>query len=200
LLQRTSTRRRRAGQGQRDVALSATIYAFEVTVNDTDRGVYETLEFRVARHPSETEEFLLTRVLAYCLEYGEGLAFSSGLSDPDAPALSVRDLTGALRSWIEIGAPEPARLHRATKAAQRVVVYSHKNVAPLLARLDAEPIHRGDRVEIYEIDRELLAALVACLERRMRLDIAVTDRHLYISVGERTLSGAVTAHRAARAA
>jgi uncharacterized protein YaeQ len=182
------------------VALSATIYAFEVTVNDADRGVYETLEFRVARHPSETEEYLLTRVLAYCLEYGEGLAFSSGLSDPDAPALSVRDLTGALRSWIEIGAPEPARLHRATKAAPRVVIYSHKNVAALLARLDAEPIHRGDRVEIYEIDRELLAALVACLERRMRLDIAVTDRHLYISVGERTLSGAVTAHRAVRAA
>ena len=107
----------------------------------------------------------------------------------------MRDLTGALRSWIEIGVPEPARLHKATKAAPRVVVYSHKNVAPLLARLDADPIHRGDRVEIYEVDRGLLAALVACLERRMRLDIAVTDRHLYVSVGAQTLTGAVIAHR-----
>lgn len=178
------------------MALSATIYTFEVTLNDADRGVYETLAFRVARHPSETEDYLLTRVLAYCLEYGEGLAFSSGLSDPDAPALAVRDLTGALRSWIEIGSPEAARLHKATKAAPRVAVYSHKPVAPLLARLDAKRIHRGDEVEIYEVDRELLTALVACLERRMRLDIAVTDRHLYVSVGDRTLSGSMTPHRA----
>src|SRR3974390_305353 len=180
MLRRTAIGRRLAKRGLPDVALSATVYAFEVTVNDSDRGVYETLEFRVARHPSETEEYLLTRVLAYCLEYGEGLAFSSGLSDPDAPALSVRDLTGALRSWIEIGSPEPARRHpageaeparlrRAAKAAPRVVVYSHKSVAPLLARLEAEPIHRGDRVEIYEVDRDFLAALVACLERRQAL-------------------------------
>jgi uncharacterized protein YaeQ len=178
------------------LALSATIYTFEVTLNDSDRGVYETLEFRVARHPSETEEYLLTRVLAYCLEYGEGLTFSSGLSDPDAPALAIRDLTGQLLSWIEIGTPEAARLHKATKAAARVVVYSQRNVAALLARLDAERVHRAETIEIYEIDRELLAALVACLERRMRLDIAVTDRHLYVSVGERTLDGRVTPHRA----
>ena len=178
------------------MALSATIYAFEVTLNDADRGVYDTLEFRVARHPSETEEYLLTRVLAYCLEYREGLAFSAGLSDPDAPALAVRDLTGALGCWIEIGTPEPARLHKATKAARRVVVYSHKPVGALLACLDAERVHRGHEIEVYEVEREFLAALVARLERRMRLDIAVTDRHLYVSVGDATLSGSVTPHRA----
>ncbi len=178
------------------MALSATIYTFEVTLNDSDRGVYETLEFRVARHPSETEEYLLTRVLAYCLEHCEGLAFSSGLSDPDAPALAIRDLTGQLLSWIEIGTPEAARLHKATKAAGRVAVYSHKSAATLLARLDAERVHRRETIEIYEIDRELIAALVACLERRMRLDIAVTDRHLYVSIGDRTLEGRVTEHRA----
>ena len=80
------------------MALSATVHSFEITLNDADRGVYEALDFRVARHPSETAEYLWTRVLAYCLEYGEGLAFSSGgLSNPDAPALEVRDLTGQLR-------------------------------------------------------------------------------------------------------
>ncbi len=179
------------------MALSATIYAFEVTLNDSDRGVYESLEFRVARHPSETEDYLLTRVLAYCLEFGEGIAFSNGLSDPDAPALVIRDLTGALRSWIEIGVPDPARLHKAAKASPRVVVYCHRNIDQLLARLETERIHRGDRLEIYEIDRDLLAALVPHLARRVRLDIAVTDRHLYVSVGEHTLSGGVVAHRAA---
>jgi uncharacterized protein YaeQ len=66
-----------------------------------DRGVYETLELRLARHPSESPEYLVTRLLAYCLEYTEGIAFSKGLSDPDEPAIVVRDLTGALRAWIK---------------------------------------------------------------------------------------------------
>jgi uncharacterized protein YaeQ len=78
------------------VALNATIYVFTVRLADADRGVYETLALRMARHPSESPEFLLTRLLAYCLEYTEGLTFSKGLSDPDEPALAVRDLTGAL--------------------------------------------------------------------------------------------------------
>lgn len=180
------------------MALSATVYTFEVTLNDADRGVYESLAFRVARHPSESEEFLATRVLAYCLEYAEGLSFSKGLSDPDVPALCIRDLTGTLRSWIEVGLPEAARLHKATKAAPRVAVYPHKDAAVLLARLAAEPtVHRAAEVEIQAIDRDLLAGFVRLLDRRMKLDIAVSDRHLYITIGEHSLNGPVTLHRLA---
>ena len=180
------------------MALSATIYTFEISLNDADRGVYEPLEFRVARHPSETEEFLLTRVLAYCLEYTDGLEFSRGLSEPDAPALAVRDLTGALRSWIEIGTPDAARLHKAAKAAPRVVVYAHRDVAMLLERLARETIHRGEQIEIHSLDREFLEALASRLSRRMRFDLAVSDRHLYLSLDDATLSGAVTLHRIAQ--
>ncbi len=177
------------------MALSATVHSFEVTLNDADRGVHESLDFRLARHPSETAEYLVTRMLAYCLEYTEGLAFSKGgLSDPDAPALSIRDLTGALQSWIEIGTPETARLHKAAKASPRVAIYSHKDVTALIERLAAEAVHRADRIEIYALDQAFLAALVARLERRMRFDLAVSDRQLYLSVGEETLSGAVTPH------
>ncbi len=179
------------------MALNATVYTFEVTLNDADRGVYESLDFRVARHPSETEEYLLTRVLAYCLEYREGLAFSAGLSDPDVPALTVRDLTGGLQSWIEIGLPEPPRLHKAAKAAPRVAVYAHRNLAPLLARLATERIHRGADIEFYAVDRELLASLVARLERRMRFDLAVTEGHLYLTIGADTLTGQVESQRIA---
>ena len=182
------------------MALSATIYVFDITLNDADRGVYETLSFRVARHPSETAEFLLTRVLAYCLEYAEGLEFSKGLSEPDSPALAVRDLTGALKSWIEVGTPEADRLHKAAKNARRVAVYAHRDVAPLLARLGGADIHRARDIEIHAIDRELLVALVARLERRMAFDLAVTDRHLYLTVGTDTLSGAVVRHSIAPAA
>ncbi|HTB67737.1 MAG TPA: YaeQ family protein, partial [Steroidobacteraceae bacterium] len=86
------------------MALNATVYSFEINLSDLDRNVCQALAFRVAQHPSETDAYLMTRVLAYCLEYREGLSFSKGgLSDPDAPALAVHDLTGALRRWIEVG-------------------------------------------------------------------------------------------------
>ena len=181
------------------MALNATVHAFEVALSDSDRNVYGALEFRVARHPSESAEYLLTRVLAYCLEYAEGLEFSSGgLSDPDAPALAIRDLTGQLRSWIEVGRPEPARLHKAAKTAPRVAVYAHRDVGPWLERVAAEPVHRLDAIEIYTIERALLTALAARLERRMRFDLAVSGRELYLSLADTTLSGGVAGHRISR--
>ncbi len=175
--------------------LSTTVHTFEIALNDADRALQTRLEFRVARHPSETAEYLLTRVLAYCLEYVPGLEFSKGgLSQPDSPALSIRDLTGALQCWIDIGAPEVARLHKASKAAARVVVYAHRDVAGLLKRLAGEPIHRADKLEIYSIDSALLAALVGQLARRMSFELVVSDRQLYLTVGADTFSGAVTRH------
>jgi uncharacterized protein YaeQ len=173
------------------VALSATIYNFEIRLSDVDRGVYETLALKLARHPSESATHLLTRMLAYCLEFAEGIGFSRGISEPEEPALSVRDLTGALKVWIDIGSPDAARLHKAGKAAPRVAVYTHKDPAQLLQQLAGERIHRADALELYAIDRELIAGLAQRLERRMAMDISVTDRHLFLSVGDATLSGPV---------
>jgi uncharacterized protein YaeQ len=171
---------------------TVTVYNFEVQLSDVDRGVYDTLVLRAARQPSETAEYLLTRVLAYCLEYREGLAFTAGLAEPDEPAMAVRDLTGALLTWIDIGAPDAARLHKASKAAPRVVVYTHKDPAALLRQLAEAHIHRAEALEIYAVDRALLAALAERLERRMVLGLAVTDRHLFVTLGETTLTGIVT--------
>lgn len=173
------------------MALSATIYNFSIQLSDVDRGVYEGLALKVARHPSESEAHLLTRVLAYCLEFAEGIGFSRGISSPDEPALSVRDLTGALKVWIDIGSPDAARLHKAAKAAPRVAVYTHKDPAQLRLQLAGERIHRADALELYAIDRDVIAGLVKRLERRMSFDLSVTDRHLFISVGDATLSGDV---------
>ena len=177
------------------MALGATMYVFEIRLADADRGVYETLKIRAARHPSETAEYLLTRLLAYCLEYAEGIAFSKGLSDPDEPAISVRDLTGALQAWIEVGVPDADRLHKAAKAAPKVTVYAHRDVDLLLSRLAGERIHRAGALRICAVDRDLLAALVARLDRRMNFDLAVSDRTLYISLGEETLTGVVDERR-----
>jgi uncharacterized protein YaeQ len=176
------------------VALTATIYKFDIDLADADRHVYESLALQVARHPSESEEHLVTRVLAYALELTEGIAFSRGLSDPDEPAISVRDLTGAIRAWIDVGAPDAARLHKASKAAPRVAVYAHKDVTQLVSRLTGQRIHRADALEIYAIDRHLVAALAARLDRRMRFALSITDRELYVSIGADTLTGAVSRH------
>ena len=173
------------------MALTATIHNFAIQLADVDRGVYESLAFKVARHPSETEEYLLTRVLAYCLEYTEGIEFSRGLAEPDQPALLVRDLTGALRAWIEVGAPDAARLHKASKAAPRVAVYTHKGGPQLVRQLAGERIHRAEALELYALDREMLAALAERLERRVAFDLSVTDRHLYISIAGQTITGTV---------
>ena len=142
------------------MALTATIYNFDIDLADSDRGVYETLALRVAQHPSESDDYLMTRVIAYAMEYADGIEFSAGgLSNPDEPAITVRDLTGALRSWIEVGMPDADRLHRASKASPRVAVYVHRDPSQFLARLAGERIHRADAIEIYTVDVPLLNAL-----------------------------------------
>ena len=169
------------------MGLGATIYAFNVDLADSDRGVYQALELRMARHPSETEEHLLTRVLAYCFEYTEGIAFSNGLFEPDEPSIAVRDLTGGLRAWIDVGAPEAARLHRAGKLSPRVAVYTHKDGGQLAARLGIARIHRIETLELYALDREWLASLVGRLTRRMEFSLTVAEQHVYLSHGAETL-------------
>jgi len=174
------------------VALTATLYNVDVDLTDTDRGVYESLSVRLAQHPSESGEYLVTRLLAYLLEYGGGIVFSRGVSEPDEPTISIRDLTGAIRTWIEIGTPDAARLHKASKAAARVVVYTHKDPEQFLRRLEGEKIHRAADLELYAIDRALIDALAARLERRTAFSLSISDRELYVSIGEETLTGAVT--------
>ena len=171
------------------------MYVFDVRLANADRAVNESLTIRAARHPSETAEYLLTRLLAYCLEYTEGIAFSKGLSDPDEPAIIVRDLTGVLQAWIEVGAPDADRLHRAAKAAPRVVVYAHRGLDSLIARLDSERIHRAKEIRLHAVDPELLSELVARLDRRMSLDLTVSDHTLYVSLGDETLTGVMEERR-----
>ena len=174
------------------MALTATIYSVDIDLADHDRSVYETLALRLARHPSESDEYLVTRLLAYALEYTEGLEFSTGgLSAPDDPALAVRDLTGSLQSWIEIGWPDAARLHRAAKASPRVAVYPHKDPGQWLKRLEGERVHRAADIAIRAIDLGLIAALVARLDRRVTFALAVSDGELFVSLEADTFTGLV---------
>jgi uncharacterized protein YaeQ len=172
------------------------VFTFEVTLSDLDRNVFvDDLKLSVAQHPSETIEFLVTRVLAYLLEYQEGIAFSPGLSSADEPAVSVRDLTGRLVAWVEVGSPDWERLHRASKAADRVAVYCHRDVTSFLRRLEGKRIHRADELMIRAVDRPFLDALIANVDRRTRLELSVTDGELFAQVGGQSLQGTVVDHK-----
>ncbi|MES2606292.1 MAG: YaeQ family protein [Pseudomonadota bacterium] len=165
------------------MAIGATMYVFTIELADADRGLYETLEIRAAQHASEAADYFLTRVLAYCLEYQEGISFSKGLADRDEPTVYARDLTGALTLWVEIGTPSAERLHQASKAAPRVVIYCHKDAQLLASKLKDAGIYRVETLELYALDRDFLAALVKQLDRRMTMTLTVSEKHLYCSIG-----------------
>jgi uncharacterized protein YaeQ len=171
------------------MALSATVFAFDVDLADSDRQVYEQLSLRLARHPSESDEFLVARLLAYCLEYTEGIEFSRGLSDADDPPIAVCDLTGRLRAWIDVGTPPAERLHRAGKAADRVVVYVHKEHRQWLRQLEGALIHRRDGLVIQAFDPAFVAAFVARLERRMSFALSVAEGDLFVAFADGTITG-----------
>jgi uncharacterized protein YaeQ len=179
------------------VAQTATIYSVSIDLADMDRGVYETLDLRVARHPSETAEYMLVRILAYCLEYQPGIEMTEGVSSGDEPALLVRDLTGRITAWIEVGMPDASRLHRGSKLAGRVAVYTHRDVRQLLAQLAGEKIHRAAEIPIRAFDRAMLDEIAGTLERRVSFALSVTAGELHLSTGERTFVLSIGEHRIA---
>jgi uncharacterized protein YaeQ len=174
------------------MAPNATIYHFEVALSDVERSVYETLDLRVARHPSETLRYLLLRTFAYCLAFEEGIAFSKGgLSDADEPALSIRDATGILVAWIDVGSPSAERLHRASKAARRVMVFTAAEEHLLRREAASRPIHRLEDIEVFRIAPSLLDAIESKIEKRTKLDLLRNAGELYVTIGADTMSGAI---------
>ena len=179
------------------MAQTATVYTVTIDLADMDRNVYETLDLRVARHPSETAEYMLVRILAYCLEYQEGIALTEGVSSGDEPALVVRDLTGRVTAWIEVGLPDASRLHRGSKLAGRAAVYTHRDARQLLSQLSGAKIHRAAEIPIRAFDRAAVEELAALIERRASLAVSVSGGELLVALGERTFTLAVTEHRIA---
>jgi uncharacterized protein YaeQ len=173
------------------MAAGAVMYNFAVQLADVDRGVYEDVALRAARHPSETDAYMMTRVLAYCLEYVEGIAFSDGISSTDEPAVLVRDLTGRLATWIEVGAPDAERLHYASKLADRTTIYTHRDPEKVIAAWSGKRIHRLEQITLQSFDPGFVDAAVAVLERRNTLSVSVVEGQLYLEFNRVTLSSAI---------
>jgi uncharacterized protein YaeQ len=170
------------------MALGATIYHFAVQLSDVDRATYASLDLRLARHPSENLRYLLTRTLAYCLSYEEGISFSKGgLSSSDEPPVCIRDAAGSLSAWIDVGAPSAKRLHKAAKASPRVSLFTHIERGLLLREAASRPIHRLEHIEVWPLDVAFLERAEAKLDRNLELSLTRSDGALYLEVGGETL-------------
>jgi uncharacterized protein YaeQ len=176
------------------MALGATVYHLQIDLSDVDRGVYQALDLRVARHPSESMRYLLTRVIAYCLCHEEGIAFSKGLSTVEEPAVWVKDLQGNLRVWIEVGTPAPERLHKASKASPRVVVFTQHDPGLLEKAARGKTIHRAEEIAVFALAPAFLDALEAVTERNVKWVLVHTEGQLYVTAGDQTITGTVTRH------
>lgn len=164
------------------MALTATMRRFEIALADSDRGVYEPLELRVAQHPSETDRYLVMRVVARCLEHGEGVDFTKGLAVDDEPAIWQRDLRSDLQAWIEVGSPSVDRLHKAQKTGARVAVYGWQRMKELARDVAEREVHRREELAIYSIDQGFLDRVGATLDRVNRWNLSLSGGTLYLDV------------------
>ncbi len=176
------------------MAIGSKILVFTVQLADVDRGVYEDLTLRVARHPSETDAFILTRILAYCLEYREGIEFGGGVSTADEPAVLARDLTGKITAWVEVGSPDAARVHFGAKLADYTAVYTHRDPQKVLDSWAGKTIHRSSEVVLRSFDAKFIDEATRAIERRNALSVSLTEGELYFELNGTSLVTTVLKH------
>lgn len=166
------------------------LYRFQIELSDIDRGVYESLDFRVAQHPSETYPYMLSRIFAYCLAYQDGLEFTpGGLADPEAPALRKLGFQNEIETWIEIGNPSARKLHKASKTAKQVMVFTYKNPEVLLTEIRNNDVHRAQELQIYSFDPDFLTAVSELTEKNNRWTLLVQQGQMEVTIGEQAFSG-----------
>ena len=171
------------------MALKAIIHKATLQIADMDRGLYRDASVILARHPSETDERMMIRLLALALnlpadDNAGALEFAKDLWDVDEPALWQKDLTGEIKHWIEIGQPDDRRLMRASGRADRISVYSFAASTPIWWSSLENKITRADNIAVWQIDTAQSQALAALAQRGMQLQLSVQDGSAWIGEGE----------------
>lgn len=169
------------------MAVGSTIYRVSMDLSDVTRGVYESLQFRTACHPSESPDRVVARILAYALLYEPNLEFGKGVSS-DEPALWSHDLTGMLLHWVDVGTPSADRIHSASKQAQRVSIICHRNEDTLAREMQKRKIHGADAVDVWLLDPDLVAQMADTLERDSRWTLVHTDGDINVTIDDRNFS------------
>ncbi|MFZ4856222.1 MAG: YaeQ family protein [Desulfuromonadaceae bacterium] len=168
------------------MALPSTIYRANIQLSDIDRGVYEALQMTVARHPSETEERLVTRLLAYALFYEEQLLFTKGVSAGDEPDLWAKGPDGRVLLWIEVGLPDAERVIKASRHAARVILVASGKALPNWEQQQLPKLEDIANLIVISFDQAFINCLVSQLDRSINWAITITDGNLYINVGIET--------------
>jgi uncharacterized protein YaeQ len=169
------------------MALKATIYKADLQIADMDRHYYGDHALTIARHPSETEERVMIRLLAFALHASDALAFTKGLFDTDEPDLWEKDLTGAITTWIEVGQPDEKRLKQACSRAEQVVVYSYSAASQVWFRGLAGKLGRAQNLSIVNVPADTSAALEKLAKRGMQLQCTIQDGQVWLTDGVDTV-------------
>jgi len=169
------------------MALKSTIYKAELSIADMDRNYYGTHTLTLARHPSETDERLMIRILAFAIHADEALVNAKGLSDMEEPDLWQMDLTGAIQLWIEVGQPDERRLLKAAGRSEQVMVYSYSAASHVWWKQLAGKIERAKNVSAVNIDADASAALEKMAQRSMQLQCTIQDGQIWLTDGESTV-------------
>ncbi len=172
------------------MALTATLYRFQIELADIDRNVYESLDLRVAAHPSEDSQRVVVRVLARAICHEEGLEFGRGLSNAEDPALQTISAIGDIETWIDVGQPGADRLHRANKRAKNVIIVTDKHQTPLRKEWSSRAIHQADKIRLVRLPSALVSSLADTLERNIQWYITIQEGALSVSgAGEESIEG-----------
>jgi uncharacterized protein YaeQ len=167
------------------MAIKSTIFKAELQVSDLDRGHFGTHSLTLARHPSETDERMMVRLLAFALDADERLAFGRGLLSEGEADLALADLTGAIDLWIDVGLPDEREIRKAAGRAARVKLYLYGGrAASLWWRENGEAIARLENVAVLEVPEDLSRALAASAARTMRFDCTIQDGDVWWSSGD----------------
>ena len=174
------------------MALKSTIHKASLQIADMDRQLYAEHALTLARHPSETDERLMMRLLAFALQVPHdtnagALQFARGLSDSDEPDLWRHALNGELKDWIEVGLPDDRRLIRAAGRAGRVVLYAYASSTPIWWQNIRDKLTRLSNLDIWQIPAEQSQALAALSERSMQLQLTIQDGHVWVSDASRSV-------------
>lgn len=174
------------------MALKATIYKAHLQIADMDRGLYADHPLTIARHPSETDERLAVRVLAFALQVPHDdergmLEMAASLSDPDAPDLWQRDLTGDIVHWVELGQPDERRMMKASSRAEQVTVYSYAASTPIWWAGVRNKVERATKVAVWQIDAAEVEGLTALVQRGMQWQVNIQDGTAWVSDGSRSV-------------
>ncbi len=163
------------------MALKATIYKAELQIADMDRNYYQEHTLTLARHPSETDERMMIRLLAFAIHANEALSFTKGLFDTDEPDLWQKDLTGAIELWIEVGQPDEKRLMKACGRSARVLVYSYSATSHIWYKQIANKLDRAKNLTVINIPSDASAQLEALANRNMQLQCTIQDGQIYLT-------------------